>query len=414
MNKRIMKTSILTFHFALLLALAGCGQPAESPLVTIDVTRNYPEKEIKLSEVADVTYVQLKADNDDYLFMGQPLAITENNIVVYDRSSGSILFFAKDGTPKSRFNHKGNGPGEYTNVDYAVYDEARDELYLTFFLRKKIEVYSATGAHKRTLPVPQGSYVTKIFRFDETSLFLYDYRRVYISAIRHLNKVRGENTMGEEQAGEATYPKPFVRISSTDGSPLSYADMPENNEMELVASSIIDGQVIAAIPAHTNRIIRYKDDYLLCNPETDTIFLCNKDLELTPLLVQTPSVRTLKPEVFLNNMFEAGAYQFIEYFTLTPEMGRRFPSTILARDTKSGEVYKAKVQCDDFEGKELPLSTNLAVRTESAAATAFIEWELSELKQALSENKLSGPLKALVEASNENEDNNIYVLLQFK
>jgi hypothetical protein len=404
-----MKTSILAFYLVLIPALCGCAHQTESHLVAIDVTRDYPEKEIKLSELADVSYVQLKAD-DDYLFKGQPIVLTQNNIVVYDRSSGSILFFAIDGTPKSRFNHKGNGPGEYVRVENALYEEAKDELYVTSSQSRSIEVYSSDGEYVRTLPVPRRSYVSQFFLFDESTLFLHDNRNMQIAIRRVLSKVTGRPA-AEEEAGIDSYPKPFLLISKADGSPLSYVDIPENNEIGLVADLIADGNMIGAAPAHTNRIIPYKDTFLLCNPETDTIFLCNKDLSLTPLLLQTPSVRTLKPQVFFNNMLEAGIYQFVEYLTLTRE-NNRFPSTILARDKESGEVYKAKVLCDEFEGKELPLSTNLAVCTESGIG--FVEWDLSELKQALADNRLSGRLKSLVEASDENEDNNVYVLLQFK
>jgi len=43
-----------------------------------------------------------------------------------------------------------------------------------------------------------------------------------------------------------------------------------------------------------------------------------------------------------------------------------------------------------------------------------VEFDLIELKQAYRDNKLNGKLKELVATLNEDEDNNVFVLIQFK
>ncbi|MDR0699098.1 MAG: 6-bladed beta-propeller, partial [Tannerella sp.] len=45
---------------------------------------------------------------------------------------------------------------------------------------------------------------------------------------------------------------------------------------------------------------------------------------------------------------------------------------------------------------------------------AFFELDLIELKQAYSENKLSGKLKELTASLDESKDNNIFLLFEFK
>ena len=105
-----MKT--LTKIVILTALVAGCSsnkQPADG-LVSIDVRKNYPEKEILLTDIAGITYLCLNSDDADYLYKGRIHSITGNTIVVVDDVSGSVLFFSKDGMPKSRFNRKGQGP----------------------------------------------------------------------------------------------------------------------------------------------------------------------------------------------------------------------------------------------------------------------------------------------------------------
>ena len=68
-------------------------KPAKESLAYIDVTKNYPEKEIFLTDIADVTYLYLNSNDDDYLYIGTVNYLTENTVVVHSRISGDILFF---------------------------------------------------------------------------------------------------------------------------------------------------------------------------------------------------------------------------------------------------------------------------------------------------------------------------------
>ena len=104
--------------------LLGCSCTStdqEKGLTTIDLSKDYPKKEILLSEIADIQYVYMNEGND-YIYGGNPLYVSDHTFVFY--SEGSFLFFTKDGQPKSKFNHQGNGPDEYDYFSEVVYDEA--------------------------------------------------------------------------------------------------------------------------------------------------------------------------------------------------------------------------------------------------------------------------------------------------
>ena len=57
----------------------------------IDIRKKYPLKEIILTDIADISYVHLSTENDDYLYKGGIHFVTENTIVVADYSSANIL-----------------------------------------------------------------------------------------------------------------------------------------------------------------------------------------------------------------------------------------------------------------------------------------------------------------------------------
>ena len=56
---------IITISAILLFALAGCGKDKQSTneLITVDVTKNYPEKELTLQDFMDVEYIPLETNN---------------------------------------------------------------------------------------------------------------------------------------------------------------------------------------------------------------------------------------------------------------------------------------------------------------------------------------------------------------
>lgn len=114
------------FYLVLSLVIASCtsNKELQEKLAFIDVTKEYPEKKIELTDIAGVSYLQLNSKTDDYLYKGSIDYVTENNIIVIDRSQNSVLFFSKEGNPKSHFNRRGQGPEEYSDAASLMYDEA--------------------------------------------------------------------------------------------------------------------------------------------------------------------------------------------------------------------------------------------------------------------------------------------------
>ena len=394
-----MKNVISYFVILLTAFTTSCtsSRQEKDVLVSIDVTKSYPEKEIPLTDIAEVTYLYLNSDDDDYLYSGSINYITKNMVVVVDVSSSSILFFDRDGTPKSRFNHMGQGPGEYSRMPVVIYDDTADEVFVPS--RNIIQVYSSTGEYKRTITLSDEIWINRMISFDEHSLFFYNGG----------NEITRERARSNEVglSVEDYFITPFYRISKLDGEVLDSVEIPY---VPIFLGINLDG---VQIPGIKNHLVKSLEGALLCSPETDTVFLYSHDKSLMPILYKTPSVGATDPMIYLNNYLERGQYQFIEVCTVRRGdiyLGR-FPVTHYIRNKRTSEVFRPKYHLPDYKGKEFAINPSAGNLYEDGL---FFELDLIELKQAYRDNKLSGKLKELVATLNEDEDNNVFMLVDFK
>ena len=396
-----MKSNFVWFAMMLFFFATSCLQEKQTKndLAYIDVRKRVPEKEIFLTDIAEVTYLCLNSDDDDYLYKGRIHSITENTIVVCDEVSGSVLFFTKEGNPRSRFNRKGQGPEEYLFPMRVLFDETTDDVFV-MDQRDRTQVYSSTGMYKRKLTMPQGAApVNNIVSYDDSSLFFYDENIV-------LKRIAADY----HKSADSIWFSPFYRISKQDGAVLDYVEL----QMAPLFLGMItqDGERIP--PRGINRIVKSKEGVFVCNPESDTVFLYRKDQPLLPVLYKTPSAASTDPMTYLNNFADEGNYQFMEVYTVAgSEFAAQLPVKYYMRNKNTGEVVQPKIFLPDYKGKEVDFSFRSA-RREYVNGHVYFELDLIELKQADRDNKLIGELKELVATLNEDEDNNVFMLVDFK
>ena len=406
-----MKTASVLYPIVILFLITSCSsnKSAQDDLA-FDVSRTYPEKEILLTDIADISYVHLSTDDDDYLYSGRDFRITKNAIVVVDNSSGSILFFSKNGNPKSRFNRTGQGPEDYLSVNQRrlIYDEKSDEVYVAHS-EKIIHVYSSTGIYKRRFSIPQGIQMADFIDFDEQSFFFWDASSYVMTYLR-----LGQGGM---DLPAVDYMIPFYRVSKTTGEVLDYVQLP-GTDLNLGYS--FGGRWVTANP----RIVLQKcvEGAWLCNIETDTIYLYSVDQPLTPVIYQTPSVRSLNPMEYISRFLDKEQNQYLQVTVLhESEFAGFFSAKYYLRNKTTGETVHPKFIVPDYTGKEFimdPLRPNANGRVSNDGFFYndgyCFELGLYELKQAYQENRLSGKLKDLVASLNEDEDNNVLMIVEFK
>jgi len=399
-----MKLKADLYIILIMTFAVACSSDKQSSdgLPFIDVTKDYPEKEFILTDIADVTYLHLDTENEEFIYSESPggsiNSFTKNTIVLFEMGSGSVLFFSRDGHPKSRFNRVGQGPEEYLlHATTILYNEEADDVYIAPIISNFIQVYSSEGEYKRRLTLPEGVSASQIFSFDEQSLLVSSHNWLFSMKQRAL----GESTTSYSDST-------FILISKTDGKVLDYIIVPGDtidvSESYSISKKTGEKRIVARTVEH---IIKCTDGFLLCNPETDTVFFFGKDKLLTPVMHKIPLIHDLDPKIVLENYIDFGQYQLLSTFPINYDQEKK----VFIRDKKTGEIFLPKVVLPDYKGKELLFR----MRNKSFHENEYhFELNLIELKQAYRENKLGGKLKELVATLDEYEDNNVFMFVNFR
>lgn len=143
----------------LMLGWSGCRENSGTvDIVTVDISQNYPKKELVLQDFMDVEYIPLET-NDEFITQGDVMAIDNKYIVVknWNNDGDIFLFDRKTGKGVRKWNRRGQGAEEYTFINGIVLDEGKNELYVNSTPSKKILVYDLFGNFKRSLNYVQGA-----------------------------------------------------------------------------------------------------------------------------------------------------------------------------------------------------------------------------------------------------------------
>ncbi|MCD8177618.1 MAG: 6-bladed beta-propeller [Tannerellaceae bacterium] len=303
----------------------------------------------------------------------------------------------------SKFNRKGNGPEEYTNLmGGAVYDDKKDELFIVARgISYQIKVYDHLGNFKRVLDFPEESRIWNLADWDENSLLLYDaYREKIMVDLAYDGK-----SLSKEIECEDCYSSSFIRVSKEDGTLIE--SIPIVEDYSYIVGKESNGMFISK-PLQS--LVKYNDGYLLCSRQTDTIYYYTKDASLTPVWVTIPPAKDMVTKDMVNGFVEAGKYQFFEKIILEGD-DLPIPTLYLVRDKETDNTYTQKIVFDEYKGYNFTV-TQLTVSRTSEAKIGCLFLDTSDLKEAYNENRLSGQLKELVKDMNE-EDNPILMVLHF-
>ena len=391
----------LFFSLITLFLLAACGTREKeiSGPVLFDATRDYPEKQLLLDEVADITYVPLSSETDSALFRGTLAHVSERTITIHDFPRGIFYLFDRSGRYLSSFNHKGQGPEDYNFLITAFVDEASGELFAVE--KNWIQVYDKQGDYRRTLRLPDGAWVLEAADGGDETILLVDNQER--ASILYAGMV--------DENAEA-YEQPFVRISKADGGLVSYITLPKNFLVDLSADFQTAG-ISLKVFGPNHRLVSHRDGFLLTNQETDTIFLYAHD-QLKPMMIHTPPISEQGEKSYLNGYVEAGDYLFFEKVIVKAVENRRppVPSVYYLYDKRDGQFYEQAVSMRDFEGKRIDLTPQI-IRPSRDARLGCLLLTVDELQTANADGKLSGELKRIVDEMPE-DSNDLLMLMRFK
>ena len=386
-----------------LLLLAGCGgNPSaneEDSLITVDVTKSYPEKEFVLQDLFDIEYVPLET-TEEFITTGNVRAVGEKIIVAKNngRTEGDIFLFDRaTGKGILHFDHLGQGGEDYTNILEVLLDEKQGEIFVNNHYSRKVVVYDLEGNFKRSWKHNSDSFYDQIGCFDENYLICHD---------------SGWEKSANESPEKRDY---FILISRQDGKTTSISLPYDRKISQLVWSS--DGKAMNY--PRNKELCPYLGDWLLMEASSDTIFRIGKDFNLKPFMVRTPSVQKER-EFLLYPGIYSDRYQFMQKVKMEYDFQARegFPRTDLAYDKMENKIYEAVVYNGDFLDKiPIKLGVNIFIlnvfNNEGVSFTETLY--ASDLVDAYKEGKLrEGSRLAEIASTLHEEDNPVILIAKYK
>ena len=382
-----MKKATLVLVIALLAGLVGCGQKQSisDDIIVVDITKApASKKELILQDFMDVEYVALETKND-FLNRGVVHDIGKKTILVTNQDDGDIFVYDRTGNALRKINRRGQGGEEYISCFNITLDEENEEMFINDISLQKIHVYDLYGNFKRSFQHKKGNgtlFYNDIFNYDKNNLICYD---------QYNEKI------------------PFVLISKKDGSITKEIKIPFKKKILLLQQTRDEEHIYIKTPGPYRRIITFKGNWILSETSSDTVYTLSPDYSLYPLLVRTPSIQTMNPEVFLILRFFSDRYYFMETIKNVFDFstGKGFSRTFFMYDRQEKAFFNYTVYNGDYTiKKEIYMNWLRPVNHEIESWQAL---DANQLIESYNNGELKGKLKKI--AATLNEDSNPVIML---
>lgn len=387
-----MKKTQTIWTTMIILIIAGCSGGAKQSnngsdeLFTIDVTANYPKKDFILQDFFDIEYIPLET-TDEFVSESIPLAIGDKIIIVRNSQNGDIFIFnRKNGKGIRKINRQGQSGEEYVYNYNALLDEDKGELIIC---DRKILVFDLEGNFKRSFDPKKNAQLGDVTNFDSES-FIW------------------RNTAFDFDMDNTAIEMPmFFLTSKQDGSIIKEIQIPIDKRK----SSVImwrDGDMVYSMGPRNKTIIPFKDEMILTEASSDTVYKYTQDHKLIPFIARTPSVQSMDPEVFLLPGIVSDDNCFMEINTKK----RGASDTSLMLDRKTGEVFQSTVYNGDYSNKQSVNMFNMGKNGNPNVAF----WQpipAHRLVEAYERNELKGNLKEIA-AKLDDDANAVIMIAKYK
>ena len=387
------KTTIYLMALCMIVFSACTNQQKENngPLPVADFEKEYPEKDLLVSEHADVEYVRLET-TDEVLLDGIAslyLSVTDRFIVTNNMKEGRIFVFDRQGKHLHNFMRKGQSGEEFVFANRVRVDDKAEEIFV-LDTRNKVLVYTLDGKFKRVLDIPKGMKADDLWNYDDEWLLSYD----------SYNLDRGDLPCAEQ---------PFFLLSKKDGS----VKRIEVNAKDRIGPRIYferNGQK-GVMSVSFNYIYKNGDEFVLGELGNDTVFML-KQGKVSPLLVRTPGSKAKEVRSMMSAPLKLGDYIGVAEAPKKLELeNTKFATKDVFLNLKTGEGCILGLK-DDVNFVEPTGIRHSNERVE--APKNHILWmpDTDRLFQWKEEGKLKGKLAEMLEGMSE-DDNPILIIYKF-
>lgn len=389
-----MKKTTIYLMALWLIGFSACtNQQKENngPLPVADFEKEYPEKDLLVSEHADVEYVRLET-TDEVLLDGIAslyLSVTDRFIVTNNMKEGRIFVFDRQGKHLHNFMRKGQSGEEFVFANRVRVDDKAEEIFV-LDTRNKVLVYTLDGKFKRVLDIPKGMKADDLWNYDDEWLLSYD----------SYNLDRGDLPCAEQ---------PFFLLSKKDGS-VKRIDV---NAKDRIGPRIYferNGQK-GVMSVSFNCIYKNGDEFVLGELGNDTVFMLKKG-KVSPLLVRTPGSKAKEVRSMMAAPLKLGDYIGVAEAPKKLDLeNTKFATKDVFLNLKTGEGCILGLK-DDVNFVEPTGIRHSNERVE--APKNHILWmpDTDRLFQWKEEGKLKGKLAEMLEDMSE-DDNPILIIYKF-
>lgn len=388
------------FFYILVFFLIGVqeitSQSKNTNLPVFDLSKDYPQKKLRLQDMAEIEYVPLET-TDEILLGGSSVlsAVTDKYILVHEVRLGDIFVFdRKTGKLYSHFNHKGQSGMEYSWIkNGTILDEKKEEIYVC---SQFIQVYSLKGEYKRTLKIKGFENDMKILNFDDESLFIYD-----------------DVVVLEPGRENRTQKDPYRLVSKKDGSLISVLDIHFLKRYTNKIPQQLDNNMWRTYQFYYTHNMHYGSNIVIMDISSDTLYHLSPSKGLVPCLTRTPSIHASEPRNIWYPLLTTDKFMLFCTFVLDfNTTGGRVP--ILMYDFETDVVNTVSILDTEYDtrawsqGRWEPGGTPAIAKNMSAE---FIQ--VSSVIDAYNGKRLAGNgmkiAKNLVE-----DDNPVVRIIKFK
>lgn len=304
------------------LALASCssiGDNSGSELLVFNMDEKYDKKDILMSEIADIEYIPLQSQ--DSFFYHWAIGHSRDYIVTYNYRNNDIVFFDKKGNPSHIVNKKGPGPDEYSSLITASYDGETDDLFVSTYDRK-IYVYDKLGNLKKIYDVKDKKFTTDFANFGDDYI-VCSHESSSADAIYMINRSTGE---------------------------VEDISIPYEKEINLSVVVEQNANFISKRNLPKFTIFPKGDQIQLTEYSSDTIFLMDKNKEMTPVFVRQPKVSEQEVPKVIHGLMETDKYTYFvmqdKAYDVEKNVG--FKETTFRYDKKKKEFTELNVTLPDM------------------------------------------------------------------
>lgn len=377
--------------FLMLLGLHACKEKevGEGPLPVLDFRLDIPGKEVAVQNLGKVRYFRLHTP--DSILLGDQTTFVpgRNSLFFFNKSTGDVVGFDKEGELIGSFNRKGQSGEEYAQIRLLDYDDERKEVFLSPWEKNQFQVYGLDGNYKRTLPFSDSIRLEGIVSLDKNTFVLLDMNNVPF--------VKDGGEIDRSATGQAPDNRPFVLMDKETGLNKERLPIVSEDRFHSFLLTMKEGRPFLLL-GRLKYLFAGNDECLLSEPAADTIYSISSERHLKPAFTRLPSTKDKEGRIACEVRAYTPKTMLINALFIRQEGFDRLRSELYLYNVPEKTFSVSKLLNADWKGADL---TNNPIFSNNKLYYILYPHTLLEAKE---KNELSGELLEITQTLNEDEN----------